>query len=245
MLTYQIFKRAIFRPLCRWGFRAKIVGLENMPTEGPVVLASNHIATMDSVVIPSMVSREIFFPVKAEIFRSKDLRSRIVSWFLYSIGMVPMERGGGRASAESLQAISDVMAAGNVVAIYPEGTRSPDGRLYRGHTGVARMMLSNNAPVIPVGVIGTHTVKRFGIPWVHRPLVIIGKPLHFPEYVGAKNIKVHRYVTNSIMRKIQELTGQDYVDVYGARAKHGDLKGKDLSPFEMPQPPIEEISVDE
>lgn len=242
MLTYQFFKHTIFRPLVAWGFRARIVGLENVPRDGGAILASNHIATMDSIVIPAMLPRVVTFPAKAELFKGKDLRGRIVAWFMKAIKMVPMERGGGRASAKSLQAITDVLDQGNLVAIYPEGTRSPDGRLYKGHTGVARMALHNDVPILPVGVVGTQKVKGpFGIPWVRRPLVVVGVPLRFPEHVGARDLQTHRHVTNQIMHSIQELTGQSYVDVYGWRVKHGDLKGVDVSEHALPTPPIEPL----
>lgn len=237
MSAYKLFKTLIFRPLVKWGFRTKVIGLENVPTDDGAVLASNHIATMDSIVIPAMMPRQVTFPAKAELFKAEKLPARIVAWFLKAVGMVPMERGGGRASAAALQMISDVLAQGNLVAIYPEGTRSPDGRLYRGHTGMARMALRNDVPILPVGVVGTQTVKGFlGIPWVRRPLVVIGEPLHFKEYAGSNELKVQRYVTDEVMAAIQRLTGQDYVEVYGARVKHGDLKGKDLTQFEVGTP---------
>jgi 1-acyl-sn-glycerol-3-phosphate acyltransferase len=237
LLTYQLFKRVIFEPLVRWGFRAKVVGLENVPRDGGAILASNHIATMDSIVVPAMMPREVTFPAKAELFKGSSLGGRIVAWFLKSVGMVSMERGGGRAAAQSLQAISDVLAKGNLVAIYPEGTRSPDGRLYRGHTGMARMALRNDARILPVGVVGTHATKGlFGIPWVSRPLVVIGEPLYFGEYAGSNEMRVQRYVTDEVMAAIQRLTGQAYVDVYGSRVKHGDLRGKELAEFELDRP---------
>lgn len=237
MLTYKFFKNVIFRPLTKYGFRARVIGLDKVPAEGGAILASNHIAAMDSIVIPAMMPRVVTFPAKAELFQGHDLPTKIVAWFLKAIKMVPMERGGGRASAKSLQAITDVLDEGNLVAIYPEGTRSPDGRLYRGHTGVARMALHNDVPILPVGVVGTETVRGlFGIPWVRRPLVVIGEPLHFPEYLGVTDIKIHRYVTDEIMAAIQRLTGQRYVEVYGARVKHGDLKGADTTEFELPAP---------
>lgn len=238
MFTYQFFKHTIFRPLVRFGFRAKVVGLDNVPRDGGAILASNHIATMDSLVVPAMLPRRVTFPAKAELFRAKSVGGRIVAWFLKAVGMVPMERGGGRASAASLQAISDVLAQGNLVGIYPEGTRSPDGRLYRGHTGVARMALGNDVPILPVGVLGTETVRTFFglLPWVRRPLVVVGEPLYFPQYAGANEIKVQRFVTDEVMAAIQGLTGQAYVDVYGSRVKHGNLKGADLSDYEIDAP---------
>ncbi|RRD50984.1 1-acyl-sn-glycerol-3-phosphate acyltransferase [Arachnia propionica] len=238
-MWYPFFKTFLFRPLVRYGFRARIKGAENVPAGGGAILASNHIAAMDSVVIPAMLPRKVTFPAKAELFRGdKGLGSKIVAWFLKAIGMVPMERGGGRASAASLQAITDVLAAGQVVAIYPEGTRSPDGRLYKGKTGMARMVLTSGAPVLPVGVIGTHKVKGpFGIPWVRRPIVVVGPPLDFSEYQGMQGeTKLLRYVTDEVLAAIQQLTGQQYADVYATRVKHGDLKEVGPDEFLRPRP---------
>ena len=182
-MWYRFFKIFIFRPLVRFGFRARIHGAENVPTHGGAILVSNHIATMDPVIIPAMLPRKVTFPAKAELFDgSKNLGRAIVAWFLKAIGMVPMDRGGGRASAASLRAISDVLDAGKVIGIFPEGTRSPDGRLYKGKTGMARMVLASGAPVLPVGLIGTQTVRGFlGIPWVRRPVVVVGEPLDFSD----------------------------------------------------------------
>lgn len=245
-MWYRIFKASIFRPLVRFGFRARIIGAEKVPTGGGAILASNHIATMDSLVIPAMLPRKLTFPAKAELFSGKSPQARIIAWFLRAVGQVPMDRGGGRASAASLQVITDVLAEGNVIGIYPEGTRSPDGRLYKGKTGIARMVLNNSVPVIPVGVVGTHTVRGlFGIPWVKRPIVMVGEPLdfsHLSERAG--ETKVQRWVTDEVMRAIQELTGQVYVDVYATRVKYGDLKGKGADEFVVDRPgggPVPEL----
>lgn len=152
--------------------------------------------------------------------------------------MVPMDRSGGRASADALGAISDVLAEGRVVAIYPEGTRSPDGRLYKGKTGMARIALANDVPVIPVGVIGTKSHKGpLGIPWARRPVVIIGKPLNFSEFAHVPgNTKALRWVTDEVLAAIQQLTGQEYADVYAARVKHGDLTDTGSDAFVVPRP---------
>ncbi|HMR48506.1 MAG TPA: lysophospholipid acyltransferase family protein [Arachnia sp.] len=235
--AYQIFKYTIFRPLVKYGFKARVEGVENVPRSGGAILVSNHIAAMDSIVIPAMVPRPMTYPAKAELFSGNNLGTRIVAWFLKTIKMVPMDRSGGRASADALQAISDVLEEGRVVAIYPEGTRSPDGRLYKGKTGMARIALKNGVPILPVGVVGTESVKGlFGIPWVRRPVVAIGAPLEFPEYAGMTNTKVLRYVTEETMASIQRLTGQVYVDVYAARVKHGDLADGGADAFINPRP---------
>lgn len=238
-MWYWFFKRAIFYPLVRYGFKARIIGVENVPKEGGAVLVSNHIATMDSIVIPAMIPRKVTFPAKAELFTGKGgPGSKIVAWFLKSVGMVPMDRGGGRASASSLQVIGDVMKDGHLIAIYPEGTRSPDGRLYKGKTGMARIVLTNDVQVLPVGVAGTHTVKGpFGLPWVRRPVVKVGEPLSFPGFEGRdRETAAQRWVTDEVMTAIQKLTGQTYVDVYATRVKHGDLKDGGSDEFILERP---------
>lgn len=238
-MWYNFFKFFLFRPLVRFGFRASIQGSENVPASGGAILVSNHIATMDPVIIPAMLPRKVTFPAKKELFEGKSgIGSKIVAWFLKAIGMVPMDRGGGRASVASLQAIFDVLDAGHVVGIFPEGTRSPDGRLYKGKTGMARMVLASGAPVLPVGLIGTQTVKGFlGIPWVRRPVVVVGQPLDFSEYMGQESDSAAvRWVTNEVLGAIQQLTGQEYADVYAFRVKYGDLKAKGSDDFLLPRP---------
>ncbi|AQP44043.1 lysophospholipid acyltransferase family protein [Tessaracoccus flavus] len=238
-MWYRLFKFAIFRPLVKYGYGARLIGAENFPRQGGAILASNHIGALDSLVIPAMVPRPLRFPAKAELFSGDGgLGAKIIAWFLKRIDMVPIDRTGGRASADALGAISDTLAEGNVVAIYPEGTRSPDGRLYKGKTGMARIALQNRVPVIPVGVVGTKSRKGpLGIPWVTRPLVIIGEPLDFSAYAGTPgNTRVLRWVTDETLAAIQQLTGQEYADVYAARVKQGDLAERGSDDFVIPRP---------
>ena len=249
-MWYQFFKFTIFKPLVKFGYGTRVIGKENFPRKGGAILASNHIGALDSLVIPASMPRKITFPAKAELFVGDGgVGSRIVAWFLKAVGQVPMDRSGGRASADALGSITSVLAEGHVVAIYPEGTRSPDGRLYKGKTGMARMVLSNDVPVIPVGVIGTKSHKGpFGIPWSRRPVVIIGEPLDFSPYATAKpSTKLLRWVTDETLAAIQRLTGQEYADVYATRVKHGDLKevGSDEFLLSRPgggEPPVGEAS---
>lgn len=238
-MWYGFFKTAIFGPLVKLGFRARIIGAENVPATGGAILASNHIAAMDSVVVPAMLPRRITFPAKAELFSGEHgLGSKLVAWFLRAVGMVPMDRGGGRASAQSLGMIAQVLADGEVIAIFPEGTRSPDGRLYKGKTGMARMVLANDVPVIPVGVIGTQKVRGlFGIPWVRRPIVVVGEPLDFHEFTGQPaDTRTLRWVTDETLAAIQRLTGQEYADIYAARVKHGDQRDQGSDAFLQSRP---------
>ncbi len=238
-MWYTVFKAVIFKPLVKYGFRAKIIHAGNVPRRGGAILVSNHIAVMDSLVIPAMIPRRITYPAKAELFVGKGGPGpAIVAWFLKAVGMVPMDRGGGRASATSLNNISEVLSSGALVGIYPEGTRSPDGRLYKGKTGLARMVLANDVPVLPVGVVGTHKVRgAFGIPWISRPVVIVGEPLQFSEFAGRdRETRVLRWVTDETLAAIQELTGQEYADVYASRVKHGDLKDRGSDAFVTRRP---------
>ncbi|SHI39544.1 1-acyl-sn-glycerol-3-phosphate acyltransferase [Tessaracoccus bendigoensis DSM 12906] len=239
MWWYRFFKFTIFRPMVRFGYGALVFGEENFPREGGAILASNHIDALDSLVVPAMMPRPITFPAKAELFSGKGgIGNKIVAWFLKTVKMVPMDRSGGRASVDALQAISDVLADGHVIAIFPEGTRSPDGRLYKGKTGMARMALANGVPVIPVGVSGTTSLKGpFGLPWARRPVVVIGEPLDFSQYFdNPGNSKVLRWVTDETMAAIQRLTGQDYVDVYASRIKSGSLTLEEASASELARP---------
>ncbi|GAA4903878.1 lysophospholipid acyltransferase family protein [Tessaracoccus lubricantis] len=238
-MWYQFFKFTIFLPMVKYGYGTKVIGKENFPRQGGAILASNHIGALDSLVIPASMPRKIIFPAKAELFTGEGgVGSKIVAWFLKNVGMVPMDRSGGRASAQALGSITSVLADGNVVGIYPEGTRSPDGRLYKGKTGMARMALSNRVPVVPVGVSGTKSFKGpFGLPWLRRPVVIIGKPLDFSAHATDKpSTKLLRWVTDETLAAIQQLTGQEYADVYATRVKHGDLKDVGSDEFVLPRP---------
>jgi 1-acyl-sn-glycerol-3-phosphate acyltransferase len=223
---YNFFKYLVFVPLVRLVFRAKLIGEENLPNEGGLVLASNHLAAGDTFVMPALVGRQVTFPAKAELFKgNRGLKSKIVAWFMKAIKQVPLDRSGGRASLDGLDPVVGALQEGRLVGIYPEGTRSPDGRLYKGHTGVARMALVAGVPVVPVAVFNTETVKGlFGVPWIRKPRVVIGAPLDFSAYVGRHEERdVLRWVTDEVMAAIQQISGQTYVDVYGSSVKRGSL----------------------
>ncbi len=238
---YSFFKGAIFRPLCLWWFRVKITGIENLPNGGGYILAANHLDIGDVAALPSMVKPHLSFPAKQELFAGKGIGGRIVAWFMKVTGQTSMDRAGGRASASALGHLLKVLEKGQVVAIFPEGTRSPDGSLYKGHTGVARLALAHGHPVVPVGLINTTLVpSTIKIPTMRKAMVVIGKPLDFSAWKGQQNNHaVLRWVTNEVMAAIQELTGQTYVDVYASRVKKGDLKGADLGEYMSETPRIE------
>nr|WP_246293439.1 lysophospholipid acyltransferase family protein [Naumannella cuiyingiana] len=213
-------------------------GLENVPRRGGAVLASNHIGAAETILIPLMAPRRLTFPAKAELFQGRTLPQRVVAAFLRAVGQVPMDRSGGRASAAAMGEVTDVLRSGNLLAIFPEGTRSPDGRLYKGRTGVARLALSAGVPVIPVAVSNTEGVRGpLGMPMVNRPGVVFGEPMDFSAWHDRSTDRnVLRFVTDEIMNGIMELSGQDYVDVYGSSVKSGQYDEAELAERRLPRP---------
>src|ERR687897_761964 len=188
-LLYWVFKWVAFAPLCRLLFRPSISGAGNIPASGPAIVVSNHISAGDTFLLPAMIKRRLTFPAKIELFHGRGIRGRVLTWFLKGVGQVPMDRSGGRASATSMDGVLGVLRHGELLGIYPEGTRSPDGRLYKGKTGVARLVLQAGVPVIPLAVIGTEFVPSAipKVPTMNRPLVRIGRPLDFSVYASAGN----------------------------------------------------------
>lgn len=237
-MQYWLFKWFLFAPVIKLLWRPWLEGAENIPKSGAALLVSNHLSYADTVVLPAMVDRRVTFPAKAELFKAKSFGGRVVSWFLRIVGMLPMDRSGGRASADSVDLVGQVLSSGEIIGIYAEGTRSPDGRLYKGKTGVARLVLGHRVPVLPVGTVGTQFVKGwFGIPSVRRPGIRIGRPLDFSAYYDqVENREVLRWVTDEIMAAIQELTGQEYVDVYATSIKSGALAGRNLEEKVLARP---------
>src|SRR5215213_2113520 len=232
-LLYWVFKWVAFAPLCRLLFRPSISGAGNIPASGPAILVSNHISAGDTFLLPSMIKRRMTFPAKIELFHGKGVRGKFMTWFLKGVGQVPMDRSGGRASATSMDSVLGVLRGGHLLGIYPEGTRSPDGRLYKGKTGVARLVLEAGVPVVPVGMINTELVpsRFFKIPTMRRPKIRIGKPMDFSAYAAAGNDRdVLRWITDEIMNAVMELSGQEYVDVYGTAAKVALEEGRQLPP---------------
>ena len=237
-MLYQFFKTALFRPVVKYLMRATIEGGDNIPATGGALLAINHPATSETYVVPEMIERRLVFPAKAELFKgNRGLGSKVVAWFLKAVGQVPLDRSGGRTSLEGLRPVLDALASGGLVGIFPEGTRSPDGRLYRGKTGVARMALAAGVPVVPIAVSNTQTVRRLGIPWVSRPRIAVGEPLDFSAFAGlAEDAATIRRVTDEVMAAIQRLSGQQYVDVYASSVKHGAISAEEAERHVLPRP---------
>lgn len=214
-------KTIFIGPVVRLLFRPWIKGLDNIP-DGPAILASNHMSFSDSIFLPLAVPRPVVFLAKSEYFSGRGLKGRMTAAFFRLTNQLPMDRSGGAASATSLNAGMDVLHNGGLLGIYPEGTRSPDARLYRGKVGVAKLALEAGVPVIPVAMIGTEKVQPIGkrLPNIRRIGMIFGEPLDFSEYQDrAEDRTVQREVTDKIMSRLMQLSGQEYVDEYAAVVK--------------------------
>ena len=216
-------KHWVIGPLLTTVFRPWVTGLENIPRSGPAIVVSNHLSLVDCLFLPMMVDRQMAFLAKSDYFTGKGLKGGLIRFFMTSSGQLPIDRSGGKASEASLQAGLAVLAEGKVLAIYPEGTRSPDGRLYRGRTGVARMVLEAGVPVIPTVMIDTDKVMPLGssLPKVHRVGVVIGAPLDFSRFQGMEGDRfVLRSITDEIIHEMHALGSQEYDDVYASTIRN-------------------------
>jgi 1-acyl-sn-glycerol-3-phosphate acyltransferase len=221
-VIYWVVK-AILYPFLRGVFRPWAEGTDNVPREGPAILASNHLSFSDHFFGPLLLPRKVTYLAKAEYFTGRGLKGLISKTFMRGMSVIPMDRTGGEASERALHTGLRVLADGNLLGIYPEGTRTPDGRLYRGKTGVARLALEARVPVIPCAMLGTYELQPPGtvVPKLQfRPGVRFGKPLDFSRYYGMESDRlVLRAVTDEIMYALMNLSGQEYVDEYAAAAK--------------------------
>jgi 1-acyl-sn-glycerol-3-phosphate acyltransferase len=207
-----LVSRFVLRPLFFLLFRPRVVGRENVPAEGPFILASNHLSFIDSMAIPLMSPRRVGYLAKAEYFTGSGIGGWFIKTWFTALGALPVERQTHRAAQEALDTAMSVLKAGGGFGIYPEGTRSKDGRLARGKTGVAWLALTADCPVVPVGITGTDRIQPIGASWPrpHRFSVTFGQPLTFPEHKGkAGNNRARRDVTDRIMEAIAELSGQE------------------------------------
>ena len=221
-MLYWLLRRVLLGPALRVLYRPWATGLENIPEGGAAIFASNHLSFSDHFFLPLKVSRKITFLAKADYFNGPGLKGWLTAAFFRGAGQIPIERGGGRASEAALKTGMKVLKRGDLLGIYPEGTRSPDGRLYRGKTGVARLALESGVPVIPVAMIDTHKIQPPGtlLPRIGKVGVVIGKPLDFSRYEGMSTDRfVLRSVTDEIMYELMVLSGQEYVDIYAATMK--------------------------
>jgi 1-acyl-sn-glycerol-3-phosphate acyltransferase len=219
---YWFLKWIAIGPILRLVFRPQASGVENVPDEGPVILASNHLSYADWLFMPLALPRRVSFVAKAEYFTTPGIKGWFQKHFFRGSGQIPIDRSGASAAEGALNSAKGILAKGEIFGIYPEGTRSHDGKLYRGKTGVARLALETGVPVIPVAVVGTDVVappgKKFGT--FTRPIVRFGKPLDFSRYEGLENDRyILRSITDEIMYEIMNLSGQEYVDMYAGQAK--------------------------
>ncbi|MDX3075221.1 lysophospholipid acyltransferase family protein [Streptomyces sp. NPDC088354] len=222
-MLYGVMKIAIGHPL-RAAFRPWVEGMENIPKQGPAILASNHLSFSDSFFLPAVLDRKVTFIAKAEYFTTPGVKGKLTAAFFKGVGQLPVDRSGARGAGEAaIRSGIKVIESGELFGIYPEGTRSPDGRLYRGKPGgLARIALATGAPVIPVAMIDTEKIQPPGkvVPKLMRPGIRIGKPLDFSRYQGMEQDRfILRSVTDEVMYEIMKLSGQEYVDVYASAAK--------------------------
>lgn len=214
-MQYQ-FSRLVAGPFLHAMGRPTVTGLENVPQVGPAILASNHLSIIDSVYLPLVVPRPVVFPAKAEYFSAKGPVGRLWASYLRSTNQLSINREGARAAQETLDAALKILADGELFGFYPEGSRSPDGKLYRGRSGIGYLALNSGAPVLPVAMIGTRTMMPPGKSYL-RPAKIevrIGAPMTFEDLAGVAPGKARREVADRVMAAIRELSGQDYVHMY-------------------------------
>jgi 1-acyl-sn-glycerol-3-phosphate acyltransferase len=225
-LPYGIL-RAFLTPFLMILFRPKVKGLRHVPASGPLIIASNHLSFSDSIFMPLVVPRKVTFLAKSEYFTSPGPKGLLKKLTFIALGQVPVDRSGGRRSEAALITGLKVLAEGKCLGIYPEGTRSPDGRLYKGRTGIARLAIESGAPIIPVAMFNTEKIQPTGtvVPKVMRVKMIFGEPMYFDG--DSTDLQYLRDVTDQIMSMIQEMSGQEYVDTYATKAKKSAEESED------------------
>ncbi len=224
-MFYHLLKHVLLGPLLRLLFRPRIEGLENIPEEGAAIIAGNHLSFSDHFLMPAILKRRITFLAKAEYFTGPGVKGRLTAAFFRSAGQIPVDRSGKNAGQAALREGLGVLAEDQLLGIYPEGTRSHDGRLYKGKVGVAAMALGAGVPVVPCAMVGTFEIQPPGqkIPKIRRVTIRFGAPMDFSRYAGLEGERaVLRAVTDEIMYAILELSGQEYVDRYA-----GDVKAEE------------------
>ena len=226
-MLYHLLKYVILGPWLRLIFRPQVEGRDNVPAEGPAIIASNHLSFSDSIFMPLMVRRKVTFVAKAEYFTGTGIKGFLTKMFFVGTGTIPVDRSGGRAAQAAIDTGLRVLREGRLFGIYPEGTRSPDGRLYRGKTGVARLALDSGAPVIPVVMLNSDEIQPLGskLPKIKRVRIRFGEPIDFSRYAGMAGDRfIERAVTDEIMYELMELSGREYVDVYAQKVKTQPVK---------------------
>ena len=221
-MLYWFLKTLIATPLVLSVFRPWVRGAEHVPETGAVIFASNHLSFVDSIFLPIALDRRISFLAKSDYFTGKGVKGWAMRLFFTATGQLSIDRSGGKASEASLATGLSVLSRGEQLGIYPEGTRSPDGKMYRGRTGVARMVLEAGVPIIPVAMIDTEKAMPTGrrLPRIRRMGIIIGEPLDFSRFEGMESDRfILRSVTDELMYEMQRLSRQEYRDVYATSVK--------------------------
>ncbi|MFF4536437.1 lysophospholipid acyltransferase family protein [Streptomyces aureus] len=240
-MFYHVLKYVLLGPLLRLVFRPRIEGLEHIPSSGPALVAGNHLSFADHFLMPAILKRRITFLAKAEYFTGPGVKGRLTAAFFRSIGQIPVDRSGKEAGQAAIREGLGVLRKGELLGIYPEGTRSHDGRLYKGKVGVAVMALRAQAPVIPCAMIGTFEAQPPGrkLPRIHPVTIRFGKPLDFSRYAGMEGEKaVLRAITDEIMYAILSLSEQEYVDRYAAEVKAEETARKADAGRKFPRMPM-------
>lgn len=232
-LWYWMYKNVLIGPFLRVWNRPTMEGRENIPAEGAAIVASTHQAVMDSFYFPALSPRRITFPAKSEYFTNTGVIGTLQRWFFTSIGQIPVDRTAADAGDATLNAARTVLGKGEVLGIYPEGTRSPDGRIYKGRTGMARIALATGAPIVPLAMIGSRNANPIGT-WIPRPFKVrmkVGEPIDGRAYVESLGIdpdsrEAARPLTDHVMAILTELSGQPYVDMYASEVKASLAAGR-------------------
>ncbi|MBB1252966.1 lysophospholipid acyltransferase family protein [Streptomyces alkaliterrae] len=237
-MFYYVLKYVLLGPLLRLLFRPRIEGLEHVPAEGAAIVAGNHLSFSDHFLMPAILRRRITFLAKMEYFNGPGIKGRLTAAFFRSVGQIPVDRSGGAGQAALREGLA-VLARGELLGIYPEGTRSHDGRLYKGRVGVAAMALGAGVKVVPCAMVGTFELQPPGrvVPRLGRVTIRFGEPMDFSRFAGLESDRaVLRAVTDEIMYEILRLSGQEYVDVYAPQAKEeqarlaAEERGADVAP---------------
>ncbi len=231
-MQYQL-SRVVAGPLLHLLWRPRVIGMEHVPATGGAILASNHLSIVDSIFLPLMLDRPLTFAAKSEYFTGTGVRPRLTGAYMRATKQLSVDRDSSRAAQDMLDAALGLLRGGNLFGIYPEGTRSPDGRLYRGRTGVAWLALNSGLPVIPVAMIGTDRVLPPGatVPRLHPVAIRIGKPLTFEAHQNdPARGRARRAITDEVLQAIQALSGQEYVPVYASVHKARLNGGRPLPP---------------
>ncbi|NUS30880.1 MAG: 1-acyl-sn-glycerol-3-phosphate acyltransferase [Streptomyces sp.] len=240
-MFYYLLKYVLLGPLLRLVFRPRIEGLEHVPASGAAIVAGNHLSFSDHFLMPAILKRRITFLAKKEYFTGPGVKGRLTAFFFRSAGQIPVDRTGKEAGQAAIREGLGVLAKDELLGIYPEGTRSHDGRLYKGKVGVAVMALKAGVPVIPCAMIGTFEAQPPGkvIPNIHPVVIRFGEPLDFSRYAGMENEKaILRAITDEIIYAILNLSGQEYVDEYAAVAKAQEAEAKAEKERRFPRMPL-------